>query len=504
MWSAEQEAEIARERAIDLVLQILRSPAFLAHSTEEQKVVLDQIISYGDLSERDIHNLIQEESHRQQLAQRAVTAQKQAYRPVKNYDYLTNLPYDVFVKLVDTGQIKGRDLVSLCDSSVKLREMCMKDRQYTNKDGSVYKTDTQYIYRKLLADERIPVPPNTNPLDIYKLLSRSYRYSSTGIPVDRQPLNTAVAIYAKQMSTGNGHTVILDSVGRVVINVWGATHSRGLDITGFHLVKGLKNIVQVSAGVSKSAVLDNNGDVWINNYVLEDFRKFDPARALGQRVSNSKFRQVEVGNELYLLDVNSNLYKKEATMSVYENGHIQSLASNVKTFKLDISALADSLVGLSLAFQNRIFYHLAAITNSNEILVITHNAQSVKFKIPGVVPKKVVPVQSRILILAEDGNLYIYDEAIVKSTGQQIIRRITENVAQIDATKIIDIAGSNSIGLAVNDNGDLFEINLQHPSENNAYHNGQQYLLLRQIPNITNVAMVSMLNYHVDLLQRFF
>jgi len=90
--------------------------------------------------------------------------------------YMESLPKEILQGMVESNTIKGRDLISLCNSSPKLRETCLQSKNLVDKSGKVYDVQTQYVYRKALEELGIPIPAGLEPADVYGRFLNSYRY----------------------------------------------------------------------------------------------------------------------------------------------------------------------------------------------------------------------------------------------------------------------------------------------------------------------------------------
>ena len=143
-----------------LVKAIIGSPVFQAATDQEKLRILEEIISTGEISKEQVYQIYQNSN----LAS-----------PNLDVNYgktLTNLPYEVFVNLIQAGQLEGRDLLQLCNSSAKLREYC--DRSFTLNNGQQI---SQYIFRLALQSIGIDADAiitkyqargrNLTPKDIY-------------------------------------------------------------------------------------------------------------------------------------------------------------------------------------------------------------------------------------------------------------------------------------------------------------------------------------------------
>jgi hypothetical protein len=89
-----------------------------------------------------------------------------------NLTYLEYLPYNVLVNLVMTGNIEGKDLISLCVSSPLINEKCNKA---FNAEGKVI---PQYLFYLLLKKMGFPLEGITNYRDFYVRYSQEKVFNS--------------------------------------------------------------------------------------------------------------------------------------------------------------------------------------------------------------------------------------------------------------------------------------------------------------------------------------
>jgi len=254
-----------KEQAFGFVKQILRSPVFLARSIDQQQIILDQIIETGEITPQELFVLINEALQQQ-------TANQQLS---KN---LESLPYDTFLNIIRQGDIKGTDLLYLCNTSTKLREYCNRSFQVKNKQGDVIQTIPNYLFTSLLADKGIQLLPGQDAKEIYKQkVVGGYVYgfgsnwhSQLGlqnnkenrlIPTLNPTLNNIV-----QISAGIDYALCLDNEGYI----WGfGSNSHGQlglgDITNRTIptvIQNFSGIVKVCAGYNHSLCIDKQGHVW--------------------------------------------------------------------------------------------------------------------------------------------------------------------------------------------------------------------------------------------------
>ena len=117
------------ENKSDVVKHILASDTFRNADDETKDEIINEIAATGELSKDDILHI------RDNLNKLDVS-------------YLESLPYDVFVNVILAGNIRGKDIIRLCNASTKLNKYCHKD--YRLKDGRIL---DQYLFRRLLEKE---------------------------------------------------------------------------------------------------------------------------------------------------------------------------------------------------------------------------------------------------------------------------------------------------------------------------------------------------------------
>jgi len=255
--------------AFNLVRQILRSPLFLSQSLNEQQATIDQIIQTGEITRDEVFRLINE-------AMEVPTSENstQLSKNIESFDYNT------FINFIMKGKIRGKDLISLCNTSRKLNNYCNQGFQLMNGQGIPYGPfQSQYLFRLLLDRMRIVVPINKTPRQTYidmtiggqvwgfgsngngelGLGDKNVRYSPTPIPSLKNIIQT---------SAGWTQSIYLDSQGRVWIGGRNDIGQLGLgdsinrNIKFPRLIPVLNNIIQVSSEYSYSLCLDDRGRVW--------------------------------------------------------------------------------------------------------------------------------------------------------------------------------------------------------------------------------------------------
>lgn len=181
--------------------------------------------------------------------------------------YLETLPYDLFVHLVITGGVEGKDLINLCDASSKLNSFC----EYKD----------QALFRRLLTNKKIQFKNETkSPKQVYKEkfiggnvwvcgdngnhelgIDSIYVYTPTKI----KNLNGIVTV------SGYDQSLFVRNDGKVLAcgsNYWnetGLSHDVSTKIPqelAENLTISKVKIISVSTGLNFSLFLDSNGKVW--------------------------------------------------------------------------------------------------------------------------------------------------------------------------------------------------------------------------------------------------
>ena len=134
---------------LKLVRQIIISPAFQTSSKEQQKEILEQIIETGEISSDDIIEIYNTN--------------------LPGVSYLESLPYNVFLGVFINGDIAGKDLINLCNSSNLINQQCNKPFKVEDTGETI----PQYLFVLLLQKMGVDYyqvrqrRPNLSPRDIY-------------------------------------------------------------------------------------------------------------------------------------------------------------------------------------------------------------------------------------------------------------------------------------------------------------------------------------------------
>src|ERR1039457_3942568 len=108
------------EDQLNLVRSIFSSDGFRDSTQDQQRVIIGQIIETRELLQEQIMKLYDESQDLSNLHGLSNTSNIS----VSQAEQLQNLPYDVFTNIILTGDIRGEDLLSLCNSSKVIQEYC--------------------------------------------------------------------------------------------------------------------------------------------------------------------------------------------------------------------------------------------------------------------------------------------------------------------------------------------------------------------------------------------
>jgi hypothetical protein len=193
------------------VKQILSSRKYQKASEEEQDRIIEQIEATGvpleTIKQVEYELFMAEDSdqNNEVLSQEVEDVQSnQAYitENDNNINFLEQIPYDVFVSLVRKGEIRGKSLINLCQTSSKLNSYC--NRSFTISNGQIL---TKYLFRQLLADAGITYPESQDPQQVYINYSK-YRGFSTAALLELLAQIIQNYIYGKVVDAhGHRHAI---------------------------------------------------------------------------------------------------------------------------------------------------------------------------------------------------------------------------------------------------------------------------------------------------------
>jgi hypothetical protein len=132
--------------------------------TSEQITEVYRNLLENGISKEEISEILKERSQPTSIPKTSAINKKEV-------TYLESLPYHVFVNLVLTGGLRGKDLLNFCGASPLINEKCNKP--FVSESGHVV---PQYIFTKLL--EQLDIPVRENPREQYLNLVRHKSYFS--------------------------------------------------------------------------------------------------------------------------------------------------------------------------------------------------------------------------------------------------------------------------------------------------------------------------------------
>jgi hypothetical protein len=171
-----------RNAKLNLVRGILRSPLFQSKPLEEQQAILDQVTATGEVSRQDILELIQEEVQESGLEQQSTLS-------IKEITYLEKLPYNVFLKIIFAGNLEGKDLIGLCNSSRVLSDKCNRSFKI---EGTAQEIP-QYLFYLMLI--KLGLEPSVERLNSGESYREQYLKAIKNMPI--HSLNRKFAIIAE-------------------------------------------------------------------------------------------------------------------------------------------------------------------------------------------------------------------------------------------------------------------------------------------------------------------
>jgi alpha-tubulin suppressor-like RCC1 family protein len=260
-----------KEESFEFIRETLRSTLFHSKPLAERTRYLNDIAAIEGVTKQELSILIND-SLAEQYEQRK---QEHEFRDV--LPILEQFDYNTFLSFILAGDIKGKDLLALCNTSKKFQNYCNQGFEVENKDGDVIRIDDQYLFRVLLAKMRTRPRFGKTPRETYiertiggKVWSAGQNTVGTLGLGDNQRRNVLTPVPIEnniiEISAGENHSLCLDNKGYVWSFGYGMEGQLGTRLNRSRnfpeYIYGLENIVQVSAGDRHSLCLDNQGRVW--------------------------------------------------------------------------------------------------------------------------------------------------------------------------------------------------------------------------------------------------
>lgn len=378
--------------------------------------------------------------------------------------YLETLPYDLFLKLVETGEIRGKDLINLCNTSTKLQLYCT-DRN-------------EALFRKLIKSEGI------NPRAYPDLSARDlYRAVVIGGNVDIIDLNNIVTdlkfpIGIINISIGNAFILLLDNNNLVWKYIPGGQTDEELDIGGrynitpqnmkfpklelvsdikfkyisagnyytnahlidmqgvlyrmlYNITTGIISIdkysdeaefIAVDSSTYHTLCLDNEGQVWT---------KGDNSKATGRSLTTTKvFDKIQgfgnKDNEIFIIAIAASRSSSGFTLMLDNTGFVWSFGNNSNG---------------QLGFSNKANRQFAnKIPNLNKIIAISAGAE-------------------HSLVLDSNGIVWGFGSNTFGATGSTTKSfSYKPSKVIIPHKKIVSICAGNGYSLLLTNDGDIYRV----------------------------------------------
>lgn len=224
--------------------QLLGHPNFNKLSLQQIQQVFAVILASG-VTKDQITSILRE-----------IETEKERYALQKaNVSHLELLPRNVFKHMVEVGQIKGKDLVHLCNSSPILRNYCLADLKDINGEviehQEIYSLALKRVLGKGYKPKISPLVDFVNLLGSYIVIRQVVRQD--GIREEKQELDNPR--YIKQISPGRTTVSILDYQGTALVKSYS-------DLSYMPYKLSMPNVAKITANLHGTLMLDNNQDLW--------------------------------------------------------------------------------------------------------------------------------------------------------------------------------------------------------------------------------------------------
>ena len=154
------------DEKINLVRSIFNSDGFRNGSEQQKVAIISQILQTGELSGKEVFRIYNESRISNNTSNNTLNIPNEL--DASQATQLAKLPYDVFINVILAGDIRGEDLLSLCNSSKVLQDYC--NRSLTLPNGQEV---SQYLFRQLIEKTRPGYVVNDNdvPKNVYERLT---------------------------------------------------------------------------------------------------------------------------------------------------------------------------------------------------------------------------------------------------------------------------------------------------------------------------------------------
>jgi hypothetical protein len=268
-----------KQEVLEIVALILKSSWFRYKKNKYQGKIIKQIILTAALTRKENKEVIKriEDEEKQIEDEDKQQEENEQKRIIQMSSILEKFDYNIFIDLIIRGDIKGRDLLTLCKVCKKFREFCHRGFEIKNKNGEVIRIDDQYLFRFLLSRNGIKSEEDREPKEVYieETIGRKFfgignnHYGQLALgPQESVEIITRIPKMENiiDISCGGYHSLCLDNQGRVWAFGENTCGQLGLGDNKHRrvptLILTLENIVQISTRMHHSLCLDNQGRVW--------------------------------------------------------------------------------------------------------------------------------------------------------------------------------------------------------------------------------------------------
>lgn len=226
---------------------ILLHPNFNKLNLEQMNNVYLSLLASG-LTKDDIANIILQREPQPENIDRS------------KINLLEKLPRDVFKHMVEVGEISGKDLINLCNSSPKLRVYCLADK-VGGVNGQIIQK--QEIYSLALEKMGIKILPKDDPASLYSKLSSGmqlwFSTEEMSKPFAYPEMNNVVKI-SKSYNSNTVFIFILTSDGNIDVLIF---ENNGFRRKSVYNKGNIKDITTVENNYRLNLIfaLDNNGQL---------------------------------------------------------------------------------------------------------------------------------------------------------------------------------------------------------------------------------------------------
>jgi len=353
--------------------QILLHPNFNKLSLDQIQKVFASIIASG-VSKPQIESILRE---------------KERYNSLKqNVSNLELLPRNVFKTLVEIGQIQGRDLVYLCNSSPILRNYCLANS--TDINGEVI--ETEEIYRialnKVLRSTKYKI--TGSPSKVYQQLTQSYKVKILNSDDNFKESST---IFSRRLRISPDMIVNLQ-------------YDKTLRITSKltdESIVVLENVEDILVKDSEILLLDSNGDIWYTVFFYDNM--------IGKHLITTPMKIVKTDGLVSInLKIKSLISSREDFGFLTEDGRVFRINFTPTGSGLRYN-MYEELRDIKYAYEN--YKRITAITLNNEILyhIMPHQPyERLPFSTNLI---KVRLMDGEILALDDKGDLFKVEKGVI-------------------------------------------------------------------------------------------